>query len=104
MGLATLTALTVVVYVQDRVGWGLGLGIPTIAMVLSFLAFVVAAHLYRRVKPEGSPLVRVAQVVVAAVKKRKLVVQENVTPLYENRKLDAGISADGRLLHTNTLK
>ncbi|CAI9287628.1 unnamed protein product [Lactuca saligna] len=104
MGLATLTALTVVVYVQDRVGWGLGLGIPTIAMVLSFLAFVVAAHLYRRVKPEGSPLVRVAQVVVAAVKKRKLVVQENVTPLYENRKLDAGISADGRLLHTDTLK
>ncbi|KAI3667218.1 hypothetical protein L6452_42267 [Arctium lappa] len=104
MGIATLTALTVVVYVQDRVGWGLGLGIPTIAMVLSFVAFVAAAHLYRRVKPEGSPLVRVAQVVVAAVKKRKLVVPENPTFLYENKELDAGISADGRLLHTNTLQ
>ncbi|KAL8258578.1 hypothetical protein R6Q59_026531 [Mikania micrantha] len=104
MGLATLTALTMVVYVQDHIGWGLGLGIPTIAMVLSFIAFVAAAHLYRRVKPEGSPLVRVAQVVVAGFKKRKLVVPEDVTLLYENKKLDAGISADGRLLHTETLK
>nr|XP_043609079.1 protein NRT1/ PTR FAMILY 3.1-like [Erigeron canadensis] len=103
MGVATLSALTVVVYVQDHVGWGIGLGIPTVAMVLSFVAFVVAAHLYRRVKPEGSPLVRVAQVVVAAVKKRKVVVPEN-TSLYENKELDAGISADGRLLHTNTLR
>ncbi|GJZ82066.1 NRT1/ PTR family 3.1-like protein [Tanacetum coccineum] len=104
MGVATLTALTVVVYVQDHVGWGLGLGIPTIAMVLSFVAFVVAAHLYIRVKPEGSPLVRVAQVVVAAFKKRKLVVPENKTFLYENKELDAGISSNGRLLHSNTLR
>ncbi|KAJ0610916.1 putative proton-dependent oligopeptide transporter family, MFS transporter superfamily [Helianthus annuus] len=104
MGLATLMALTVVVYIQDHAGWGLGLGIPTIAMVLSFIAFVVAAHLYRRVKPEGSPLVRVAQVVVASFKKRKLVVPGDTTLLYENKKLDARISVDGRLLHTNTLK
>ncbi|XP_071691600.1 protein NRT1/ PTR FAMILY 3.1-like [Rutidosis leptorrhynchoides] len=103
MGLSTLTALTVVVYIQDKVGWGLGLGIPTIAMVLSFIAFVVAAHLYRRVKPEGSPLVRVAQVVVAAIKKRKIAMPKN-TSLYENKELDARISADGRLLHTNTLR
>lgn len=91
MGGATLSALTIVVYIQDNVGWGLGLGIPTIAMVLSFVAFVVAAHLYKRVKPEGSPLVRVAQVFVAAFKKRKLVVPENKT-FY------------GRLLHSNTLR
>ncbi|KAJ0947114.1 putative proton-dependent oligopeptide transporter family, MFS transporter superfamily [Helianthus annuus] len=50
------------------------------------------------------PLVRVAQVVVASFKKRKLVVPGDTTLLYENKKLDARISVDGRLLHTNTLK
>ncbi|KAK7822893.1 protein nrt1/ ptr family 3.1 [Quercus suber] len=39
MGMATLAALTLVVYIQDNVGWGWGLAIPTIAMALSILAF-----------------------------------------------------------------
>ena len=32
VGMATLAALTLVVYIQDNVGWGWGLAIPTIAM------------------------------------------------------------------------
>ena len=34
VGMATLAALTLVVYIQDNVGWGWGLAIPTIAMAL----------------------------------------------------------------------
>ncbi|CAL5422979.1 unnamed protein product [Camellia sinensis] len=104
MGMASLSALTVVVYIQDNVSWGLGLGIPTIAMAVSVIAFVLGSPLYKKVKPSGSPLVRMAQVLVAAVKKRKEVVPDGVGALYENRELDAGISSNGRLLHTDQLK
>ena len=104
MGMATLAALTLVVYIQDNVGWGWGLAIPTIAMALSILAFLVGSPLYNRIKPEGSPLVRLAQVIVAAVRKRKEVVPADLALLYENRELDAAISLHERLLHTNQFK
>ncbi|KAG5552679.1 hypothetical protein RHGRI_010694 [Rhododendron griersonianum] len=103
-GAASLIALTVVVYIQDNVGWGLGLGIPTIIMAVSVLAFVLGSPLYRRVKPSGSPLVRLVQVIVAAVKKRKAVAPEDPSLLYENRELDAGICSTGRLLHSGQYK
>lgn len=104
MGMATLTALTVVVYIQDNVGWGWGLGVPTIAMAFSILAFLFGFPLYNRLKPGGSPLVRLTQVVVAALKKKKQVVPEDAGLLYENRELDADISVHGRLLHSNQFK
>lgn len=104
MGMATLTALTVVVYIQDNVGWGWGLGIPTIAMAMSLIAFIVGAPLYKKPKPAGSPLVRLAQVIVAAVKKRKAVMPADHSLLYENPDLDHDISIDGRLLHSEQFK
>ncbi|XP_022761778.1 protein NRT1/ PTR FAMILY 3.1-like [Durio zibethinus] len=104
MGLATLTALTVVVYVQDNVGWGWGLGIPTIAMVISIVTFLIGSPLYRKMKPGGSPLIRLAQVIAAAVKKRKEIVPADPKLLYQNKELDAAISVHGRLLHTNQYK
>lgn len=50
MGLAVLLALTVLVYIQENVGWGWGFGIPTIAMFMSVLAFVVGYPLYVKLK------------------------------------------------------
>ncbi|VAH07392.1 unnamed protein product [Triticum turgidum subsp. durum] len=104
MGLAVLLALTVVVYVQENVGWGWGFGIPAIAMFVSVLSFVVGYPLYVRVKPGGSPFVRLVQVVATAIKKRKEAVPEDAGMLYQNKELDAPITADGRLLHTNQLR
>jgi len=104
MGFASLSALTIVVYVQDNVGWGWGLGIPTIAMLISIISFMLGSPLYKTVKPEGSPLVRLAQVVVAAVKKRKETLPDDPKFLYHNRELDAAISLEGSLLHSNQYK
>lgn len=104
LSLASLSALTLVVYIQDHVSWGWGLGIPTIAMVVAFVVFLVGSPIYRKMKPEGSPFIRLAQVIVAAVKKRKVVAPENDKLLYENKELDASISKDGRLVHTDQLK
>nr|KJB71911.1 hypothetical protein B456_011G146900 [Gossypium raimondii] len=104
MGLATLTALTVVVYVQENVGWGWGLGIPTIAMIVSIIAFVIGSPLYKKIEPGGSPLIRLAQVIVAAFKKRKETAPENPKLLYQNKEVDAAISLHGRLVHTDQYK
>ncbi|KAL7194758.1 hypothetical protein ACSBR1_035070 [Camellia fascicularis] len=104
LDLATLTAITLLVYVQDNVSWGWGLGIPTISMALSVVVFIIGSPLYKKEKPEGSPLVRLVQVIVASVGKRKEVVPEDSTLLYTNEKLDAAISSNGRLLHTNDFK
>ncbi|CAI0439021.1 unnamed protein product [Linum tenue] len=88
MGVATVTALTTVVYIQDNVGWGWGLGIPTAAMAVSVVAFVL-----------GSPLV-----VVAAWRKRTAVAPAEHGELYRNKELDADISLNGRLLHTDQFR
>lgn len=104
MGMASLLAATVVVYIQDNVGWGWGLGIPTAVMALSLVAFVLGSAMYKKIKPGGSPYVRVAQVVAAAVKKRRAVVPTDPHALYQNRQLDAHISSNGRLMHSDHLK
>lgn len=104
MGLASLSALTIVVYIQDNMGWGWGLGIPTIAMLISIIAFVLGSPLYKTVKPHGSPLVRLTQVVAAAIKKRREALPEDDKLLYQNWELDAAISLEGRLLHSDQFK
>ncbi|KAM0902265.1 hypothetical protein ACQ4PT_019329 [Festuca glaucescens] len=103
MGFAVLLALTVVVYIQENVGWGWGFGIPAIAMFVSILVFVLGYPLYVRLKPGGSPFTRVAQVVAAAYKKRAAPLPEDPGMLYQDKDLDALISTNGRLLHTNQL-
>ncbi|XP_071720424.1 protein NRT1/ PTR FAMILY 3.1-like [Rutidosis leptorrhynchoides] len=104
LSLSSLSAITLVVYVQDNVSWGWGLGIPTIAMVVAFVIFLIGSPIYKKLKPEGSPFVRLIQVIVAAIKKRKFDVPLDDKLLYENKELDAKISKDGRLVHSNQLR
>ncbi|KAM7270898.1 hypothetical protein ACFE04_030112 [Oxalis oulophora] len=104
MALATLSALTIVVYVQDHVGWGWGLGIPTIGMAVSIVAFMAGSRLYLKLKPEGSPMTRIAQVIAAAIKKKRYIVPRDSTLLYRNNDLDDAIAREGRIDHTNQFK
>ena len=104
MRLATGIALIVVVYVQENVGWGWGLNIPTITMFISIVIFVIGYSLYIKSEPKGSPLTRLAQVVVAAIKKRKVARPINAKLLYEDKELDASISTTGLLCHTDKLR
>ncbi|KAJ8770409.1 hypothetical protein K2173_015023 [Erythroxylum novogranatense] len=104
LGVSRLSALTIVVYIQDNISWGVGLAIPTVATGLAFILFVGASRLYKKVKPGGSPLTRLAQVLVSAIRKRKVVLPEDTGLLYQNKELDAAISVNGRLLHTDQFR
>lgn len=67
-----LITQTLVVYVQDSVSWVLGFGIPTMLMFCSIILFFCGANIYVHAKPEGSIFSSIAQVFVAAHKKRRL--------------------------------
>ncbi|XP_027913877.1 protein NRT1/ PTR FAMILY 2.13 [Vigna unguiculata] len=67
-----LITQTVVVYIQDSVSWKIGFAIPTLCMLCSIIMFFVGTRIYVHVKPEGSIFSSIAQVLVAAYRKRKL--------------------------------
>lgn len=69
---ALMVSLTVVVYIQDKVSFTVGFGIPTGFMLLALVLFFLGARLYVHVSPEGSVFSGIAQVFVAAHRKRKL--------------------------------
>ena len=73
---AMMVSLTFIVYVQSNVSWSWGLAIPTFLMLLSCVLFFVGTRIYVILKPEGSPLASIVQVIVAAVKKRQLKLPE----------------------------
>ncbi|KAK9116893.1 hypothetical protein Sjap_015840 [Stephania japonica] len=65
-----LVAITLLVYIQDSVSWGIGLGIPTGLMFCSIILFFLGTRIYIHVPPEGSVFNAIAQVFIAAYKKR----------------------------------
>ncbi|XAR48308.1 hypothetical protein NMG60_11031079 [Bertholletia excelsa] len=99
-----MSALIFVVYVQDNVGWGWGLAIPATSMALAIVTFIAGSSMYKKIVPKESPLIRLAQVIVAAVRKRKAVEPADPALLYNNQELDAAISSNGRLLHTQQFR
>jgi len=79
----TLFANTFLVYIQDRVGWTIGYGLPTLGLAVSVLVFLIGTPFYRHKLPSGSPITRMLQVYVAAVRKWKLRVPEDPKELHE---------------------
>ncbi|GAB4833879.1 hypothetical protein Ancab_032127 [Ancistrocladus abbreviatus] len=97
-----LTGVTVIVYVQDHVGWGTADVILTTIMVVSLMICLIGRPFYRYRKPVGSPLTPLVQVLIAAIAKRKLAPPPIATELYEIPKSQ---QTHGRLLcHTNKFK
>ncbi|XP_058780772.1 protein NRT1/ PTR FAMILY 8.1-like isoform X1 [Vicia villosa] len=84
INMGALLAITILVYIQDRVGWSWGFGIPTVTTVLSIVVLALGIKYYRFQKPMGSPFTRFLQVIVASVKNHQRgVVVGDETHLYE---------------------
>ncbi|KAF8689307.1 hypothetical protein HU200_042103 [Digitaria exilis] len=83
INVGSLLSGTVLVWVQDNVGWGVGFLVPTVLMVFGLVAFVAGRRVYRYKKLVGSPLKRVTQVVVAAVRNYNLRLPEDCADLHE---------------------
>uniref|UniRef100_A0ACD6A7S9 Uncharacterized protein n=2 Tax=Avena sativa TaxID=4498 RepID=A0ACD6A7S9_AVESA len=84
INIGSLLSATVVVWVQDNLGWTVGFAIPTVVMGFGLAVFVAGGKVYRYKRTDGSPFTRVFQVVVAAVRNCRLELPDDTSNLYEN--------------------
>ena len=103
--IGAIVAFTLVVYIQMNHGWGSAFGSLAIAMGMSNLLFFVGTPLYRHRLPGGSPLTRVAQVLVAAFQKRKASFSSSeLIGLYEVPGKRSAIKGSGKIAHTDDFR
>ncbi|VAH72050.1 unnamed protein product [Triticum turgidum subsp. durum] len=102
INIGALVASSVMVYVQEHYGWAWGFGIPAVVMAIAVGSFFVGTPLYRHQRPGGSPLTRIAQVLVAAT--CKLSVPVDGSALYETMDKESGIMGSRKLEHTEQFR
>ncbi|XP_010495745.1 PREDICTED: protein NRT1/ PTR FAMILY 5.2-like [Camelina sativa] len=79
----TLFANTILVYVQDNVGWTLGYGLPTMGLAISISIFLFGTPFYRHKLPTGSPFTKMARVIVASFRKANAPMAHGLTSFHE---------------------
>ncbi|XP_010246838.1 PREDICTED: protein NRT1/ PTR FAMILY 8.3-like [Nelumbo nucifera] len=104
INIGALISSSLLVWVQDNLGWGLGFGIPTVFMGLAIISFLSGTSLYRFQKPGGSPLTRICQVVVASLRKWNLELPRDSSLLYELPNKTSAIEGSRKLEHSDELK
>ncbi|GLT96358.1 hypothetical protein SLE2022_139840 [Rubroshorea leprosula] len=104
INIGSLISSSVLVWIQDNVGWGLGFGIPALFMGIAIASFFSGTMLYRFQRPGGSPITRMCQVLVASFHKRNLEVPTNSTLLYETHDKHSAIEGSRKLEHTEEFK
>ncbi|GAB2299872.1 hypothetical protein Dimus_033923 [Dionaea muscipula] len=105
INIGALVAASVLVWIQTNVGWGWGFGIPTVAMALAVVSFFSGTRLYRNQRPGGSPLTRIFQVVVAAVRKYRVSLPTDSSLLYETTPdQESAVKGSRKLDHTQELR
>lgn len=104
INIGSLVASSVLVWIQTDVGWSWGFGIPAVAMAVAVVSFFLGTPLYRHQKPGGSPLTRIAQVIVASVSKSRVKVPADTSLLYEITLKESAIQGSRKLDHTDQFK
>ena len=80
--IGSLLSTTMIVWVQDNAGWGIGFAVPTIFMSLSFTVFIAGRRIYRYKTLGESPMTRVSQVVVAAARNHHMDLPDDCSTLH----------------------
>ncbi|QHO18620.1 Protein NRT1/ PTR FAMILY 8 [Arachis hypogaea] len=104
INIGALIASSLLVWIQDNVGWGWGFGIPAVAMAIAVASFFSGSRLYRNQKPGGSALTRIIQVIVASMRKYNVKVPNDKSQLYEIADTESVIEGSRKLDHTDELR
>ncbi|XP_019188522.1 PREDICTED: protein NRT1/ PTR FAMILY 5.2-like [Ipomoea nil] len=102
--LGTLFSNTILVYIQDDKSWSVGYAVPTVGLLVSVLVFVAGTPFYRHKTPSGSPLTRMAKVLVAAFRNIKVPVPTDPKLLHELSLEHYSNSTIPRIDHSSTLR
>ncbi|TVU48699.1 hypothetical protein EJB05_08344 [Eragrostis curvula] len=83
ISIGSLLAVTVLVYVQDKVGRPWGYGVCVAAILVGLVVFLAGTAKYRFKKLVGSPLTQIAAVTSAAWRKRAMPMPSDPAMLYD---------------------
>ncbi|CAN6294051.1 unnamed protein product [Urochloa humidicola] len=101
---SSLLSGTVIVWLQENVGWAVGYVIPTVLMLFCFIAFLAGSRVYRFRKMDVSPLTSIFRVVVAAVRNRHLQLPDDNSLLYEITSYPPEADGSHKINHTNQFR
>ncbi|GJN22035.1 hypothetical protein PR202_gb09564 [Eleusine coracana subsp. coracana] len=101
LNVGSIISNTVLVYYEDQGEWVMGFWVSAGAAALALVLFLVGTPRYRHFKPSGNPLTRIAQVFVAAFRKRHTKVPSSGELLHEVEGEDAQVTGIRRILHSN---
>ncbi|XP_066387207.1 protein NRT1/ PTR FAMILY 8.3-like isoform X1 [Miscanthus floridulus] len=101
---SSLLSGTVIVWLQDNVGWAVSYVIPTVLMFICFPAFLAGSRVYRFRKMGVSPLTSILQVVFAAVRKWHIKLPDDSSLLYEQANSPSTTEASHKNKHTNQFR
>ncbi|KAK4850013.1 hypothetical protein QYF36_003036 [Acer negundo] len=96
---SSVISSTAIVYIQDNVSWTLGFGLCIAANFVGLVLFLLGKRFYLLDKPNGSPFTSLARVIVATLRKRKLVLSSRIEDYYQehNNGLANNIGADDQI-------
>ncbi|KAJ7942758.1 protein NRT1/ PTR FAMILY 8.3-like [Quillaja saponaria] len=104
VNIGALISSSLIVWIQDNVGWSLGFGVPALLAGVTIASFFSGSPLYRFQKPGGSPITRICQVLVASFRKWNLMVPTDSSLLYETQDEYSVIEGSRKLEHSEELK
>ncbi|XP_066350064.1 protein NRT1/ PTR FAMILY 4.3-like isoform X1 [Miscanthus floridulus] len=93
--------LIFIVWLENYKGWDIGLGLSAILILLGLLVFAAGLPFYRNQVPEGSPLTRILQVLVVALRNKRFGLPEELEEAHES---SAERGSTKALSQTNSLK
>ncbi|CAJ2643265.1 unnamed protein product [Trifolium pratense] len=94
VGVASLLGFSVVVYIQDSMGWTIGFGVPVVLMFIATLSFFLATPFYVVLEAKKNMLTGLAQVLVASYRNRLLQLPQedvNVNDIYYHHDKDSNL-------------
>lgn len=96
-----LLGVTVLVYIQDNIGNAVGYGVCLALVAAGLAVFLAGTRRFRKRLPSGSPLTRILQVFVAAVRKMHRPVPPSPDFLFEMDDKEAAHLGFQKIDHTN---
>ena len=100
----TLFSSLLLVYIENEGKWALAFWITASSGVIAIFIFLIPTTNYRFCKPSGNPLRRIAQVVVACVRKKHVKAPLEGIALYETDGVESAIRGSRKIVHTKTLR
>ncbi|KAL8257080.1 hypothetical protein R6Q59_029121 [Mikania micrantha] len=84
--------VTFIVWISSNQGWDWGFSVCSIAVLVATLFLLMGKSMYRNYVPKGSPILRILQVFVVAIKNRNIPIPDMTKELHEINDKESGVA------------